>query len=310
VRPTSVGTFVLCVAMVSGQSIAAQEVTKPSVRMERRAGTAAATSSPAEQVDRSVVVRPDETDARDTRDRLVKLLRQYPPTLVQVLRADPSLLKNDAYLAPYPGLAGFLGQHPEVAHNPAYFVGDPWVFRENNALGDKLRFIDQTMAGIALLLGFLALIGVLAWLLKAFIDNRRWLSVSRVQSDLHMKLIDRFTSNEDLLAYIQTPGGRRFLEAVPIPLDAAPRATGAPVNRILWSIQAGLVAGLTGAGLLYSSAHLGASGGDLADISSLLFVVGMIGLAVGTGFVLSAAAAYFLSRRLGLFEPPVMAPHA
>jgi hypothetical protein len=305
VRPTSVWTFALCVAMVSGPSIAAQEATKPTVQVERRAG-----SVTTDQSDRSVFVRPDATDARDTRDRLVMLLRQYPPTLVQVLRADPSLLKSDAYLAPYPGLAVFLGQHPEVAHNPAYFVGDPGIFRENSALGDKLRFIDQTLAGIALLLGFLALIGVLGWLLKAFIDNRRWLRLSRVQSDAHMKLLDRFTSNEDLLAYIQTPGGRRFLEAAPIPLDAAPRATSAPVNRILWSIQAGLVAGLMGAGLLYSSAHLGAAGGDLADISSLLFVIGMIGLAAGTGFVLSAGAAYFLSRRLGLFEPPVMAPHA
>jgi hypothetical protein len=291
--------------MVSGPSIAAQEVTKPIAQAERRAGSATR-----DQADRSVLGRPDEPDARDTRDRLVMLLRQYPPTLVQVLRADPSLIKNDGYLAPYPGLAAFLTQHPEVAHNPAYFIGDPGVFREDSELGMKLRFIDQTMAGMALLLAFLALIGVLGWLLKAFIDNRRWLRVSRVQSEVHMKLLDRFTSNEDLLAYIQTPGGRRFLEAAPIPLDAAPRATSAPVNRILWSIQAGLVAGLTGAGLLYSSAHLGAGGGDFADISSLLFVVGMISLAVGTGFVLSAAAAYFLSRRLGLFEPPVMAPHA
>jgi hypothetical protein len=251
----------------------------------------------------------DEANARETRDRLVRILRQYPPTLVQVLRADPSLLKNDAYLAPYPGLAAFLAQHQEIAHNPAYFVGDPGVFREDSALGMKLRFIDQAMAGTAILIGFLGLISVLGWLLKTFIDERRWLRVSRVQSDVHMKLLDRFTSNEDLLTYIQTPAGRRFLEAAPLPLAAA-RTTSAPVSRILWSVQAGLVAGLAGAGLLYSSAHLAAGGGDLAEISSFLFVVGMITLAVGTGFVLSAVVAYFLSRRLGLFEPPVVAPNA
>ena len=43
---------------------------------------------------------------------------------------------------------------------------------------------------------------------------------------------------------------------------------------------------------------------------SLILGAGFLALAVGTGFVLSAAAAYFISRRLGLFEPPVMAPHA
>jgi hypothetical protein len=295
----------MVLAMVSRPSMAAQKTVRPLVRAEQSAG--AAETDPAARV----VVRPDEeANARDTRDRLVRLLRQYPPTLVQVLRADPSLLKNDGYLAPYPGLAAFLAQHPEVAHNPAYFVGDPGVFREDSALGMKLRFIDQAMAGTALLVGFLGLIGVLGWLLKTFIDDRRWLRASRVQSDVHMKLLDRFTSNEDLLAYIQTPSGRRFLEAVPIPLDAAPRTIGAPVNRILWSIQAGMVAGLAGAGLLYSSAHLAAGAGDFSEISSLLFVIGMIALAVGTGFVLSAVVAYFLSRRLGLFEPPVIAPHA
>jgi hypothetical protein len=302
VRSTNLQSVVVCLALLSGPLIAAQE---RAARVEPPAG-----SSATNQVERGVVVRPDETDARETRNRLSIILRQYPPTLVQVLRADPSLLKNDTYLAPYPGLAGFLAQHPEIAHNPAYFVGDPGVFREDNALGTKLRFIDQTMAGVAFLLGFLAVIGVLGWLLKTFIDDRRWLRMSRVQSDVHMKLLDRFTSNEDLLAYIQTPGGRRFLEAVPIPLDASPRAMSVPANRILWSIQAGLVGGFAGAGLLYSSNHVNVAGGDFAEISSLLFVIGMIALAVGTGFVLSAVAAYFFSKRLGLFEPAAMAPHA
>ena len=44
-----------------------------------------------------------------------------------------------------------------------------------------------------------------------------------MQYQVHNKLLDRFTSNEDLLAYVQTPAGRRFLESAPIPLqDEAP----------------------------------------------------------------------------------------
>ena len=62
-------------------------------------------------------------DAEETRQQLDQLLRQYPPSLAEVLRLDPSMLSNEAYLATYPGLAAFLAQHPEVAHNPAYFVG-------------------------------------------------------------------------------------------------------------------------------------------------------------------------------------------
>src|SRR3982074_387501 len=142
VRPTSLRIVVVCLALVSGPSIAAHETTRFSARTEGRAGSAAT-----DQVERSVVARMDETDARETRNRLVTILRQYPPTRVQVLRADPSLLRNDAYLAPYPGLARFLEQHPEIAHNPAYFVGDPGVFHEDNLLVMKRRSLDQALAG-------------------------------------------------------------------------------------------------------------------------------------------------------------------
>src|SRR5690348_4380280 len=71
------------------------------------------------------VIQVVDGNARETRDRLSRMLTQYPTTLAEVLRRDPTLLRNDAYLAPYPALAAFLGQHPEIAHNPAYFLGNP-----------------------------------------------------------------------------------------------------------------------------------------------------------------------------------------
>src|SRR5271155_2094262 len=61
-----------------------------------------------------LVVR--EQDARATSLALNQLMRRYPPALGQVLRLDPSLLTSQAYLAPYPELAQFLAQHPEIAH--------------------------------------------------------------------------------------------------------------------------------------------------------------------------------------------------
>src|SRR5450759_4261870 len=78
--------------------------------------------------------RADDENARDTRDRLINLLRQYPPSLSEVLRLDPSLLTNEAYLAPYPALAAFLKQHPEVAHNPSF---------------RKLVMVENMMTGFA-----------------------------------------------------------------------------------------------------------------------------------------------------------------
>jgi hypothetical protein len=60
-------------------------------------------------------------------------------------------------------------------------------------------------------------------------------------------------SNEDLLAYIQTPVGRRFLESAPLPIASAAQPPAAPFNRILWSGQAGLVLAAGGLGLLFVS---------------------------------------------------------
>jgi hypothetical protein len=118
-----------------------------------------------------------------------------------------------------------------------------------------------------------------------------------VQYEVHSKLLDRFTANEDLLAYMQTPAGRRFLESAPIQLPDEPRSMGAPFSRILWSVQAGVVLLLTGVGLLYVSSTF------IDEPAQLFMVLGVVALSLGGGFVVSAGAAYILSRKLGLLDP-------
>src|SRR5262249_61310485 len=61
-------------------------------------------------------------DADETRRQLEDVLRAYPSTLPRILRMDPTLLNNPDYLQPYPALTAFLTQHPEIKHNPAYFL--------------------------------------------------------------------------------------------------------------------------------------------------------------------------------------------
>src|SRR5580765_7084366 len=53
----------------------------------------------------------DERNAQDTKERLREIFQQYPPSVAQVLRLDPSLLTRADYLALYPTLANFLSQH-------------------------------------------------------------------------------------------------------------------------------------------------------------------------------------------------------
>ena len=93
------------------------------------------------------------------------------------------------------------------------------------------------------------------WLIKTLVDHRRWSRLSKIQTEVHNKVLDRMQSNEDLLAYIQTPAGKRFLESAPIPIES-PRSIGAPLGRILWSAQAGAVLTVLGLGIaLVSPQH-------------------------------------------------------
>jgi hypothetical protein len=238
-----------------------------------------------------------DSDSHDTREAFYSVLRRYPSQVGRVLKLDPSLMTNQSYLANYPALASFLSQHPEVAHSPDFYLVSIIVPEEGVRENGSERVWRTTMEGVTLFAVFAIAMGVLIWLVRTVIDHRRWSRVSKLQADVHNKLMDRFTANDDLLAYIQTPAGKRFLESAPLALDAGPRAVSAPVGRILWSVQVGLVLAAAGFGLQIVSRSIEKT------VSQPLFAMGILGVSLGAGFVLSAIVSYILSRKLGLWEP-------
>ena len=190
----------------------------------------------------AVAYESDRRNAEETRERLREVIEQYSPSLFEVFRHDPSLLRNDQYLASYPGLAAFLQQHPEVGHNPGYFVGEPQWSRNRDPRTATIDAWKETIEHFTVIGGLRLAAFVLTWLIRTLIDYRRWLRLTRIQTDAHTKLLDRLTSNDDLMAYIQSPSGRRFLESAPIALDGGgAKPVSAPVSRILMSLQAGVV---------------------------------------------------------------------
>jgi hypothetical protein len=248
----------------------------------------------------------DERTARDTRERLRVIFEQYPPSVAQVLRLDPSLLTKPDYLAPYPTLASYLSQHPEVAHNPVFFLGGPFNGQEYQGnRSQAVNAIENIFIGLEVLIGIVCAIFTLGWITRSAIEHRRWLRATKIQTDAHHKIVDRLSSNEDLLAYMQSPTGQRFLTAslgVPSAEAAPPQIVGAPFNRILWSVQAGIVLAAAGFGLLM------ARRGVIDEVAQPLQVISILAIALGIGFVASAFASYLLSRQLGLVQPHV--PHA
>jgi hypothetical protein len=233
-------------------------------------------------------------DAQQVKGELEDALRRHPPSLHHVLALDPSLLGNEPFLEPYPDVKAFVQAHPEIQRNPLFYLGSP----ENNRREDPSAEIWRNTLGD--LTGFVAggmVIGLLTWLIRTAVDYKRWSRLAKVQTEAHTKLLDRFTANEDLLRYIQTPAGSKFLESAPIPLDAGPRSVGAPMGRILWSVQGGVVLIAGGIGLQVIATR------SSAEAAQPLGAMGVLAIALGLGFAVSAAVSFLLSRRLGLIEP-------
>lgn len=245
------------------------------------------------------VVTVEQPDAHRTRGELSNLLERYPPALRGTLALDPNLIGNPSYLAPYPALQSFLTAHPEIAHNPSFYVGESSNSRPPQ--DHRAQVVDiwrDVLSDLAVFAGFGMAISVLVWLIRTIIDYRRWSRLARVQTDVHTKLLDRFTANNDLLAYIQSPAGSKFLESSPIKLDAGPRSVGAPLGRILWSVQGGLVLMAGGIGLQVVSGRV------MDDASQPLHALGVLGIALGLGLVISAIISFVISERLGLIAAP------
>ena len=251
--------------------------------------------------------RVEERDARETRQRLHDILSQYPPSVGYVLRADPTLMTKPDYLAPYPTLAAFLAQHAEVAHNPTFFIGDSPPEQGDGQRRQAAYVVESIFTSAIVLTGFLGFFTLVGWLVRVIVQHRTWLRASKVHSEAHAKLVDRLTSNEDLLAYVQSPAGQRAmgLMAAAHPMhDAVVQPVTAPVNRILWSMQAGVIVATVGIGLWIAKGHV------IEEASQPLYVVAMLAMALGVGFVLSSLVAYGLSRQLGLLDTEPRSTHA
>ncbi len=243
-----------------------------------------------------VTVLREQPDAHNTQRELGDLFRRLPPNLRSVLALDPTLLTNQAYLVPYPALAAFLSTHPEIARNPTFYVGNPDSERPPDTTAEIAHTWDNVVSETEATLAGIMAMCLIAWLIRSFIDYRRWGRVTRVQTEAHTKLLDRFSNNEDLLAYVNSPAGSKFLQSAPISLDSGPRSVAAPLGRILWTVQGGVVLVALGLGLEVVSRQ------SSYPVREPLHSLGILAMALGIGFVISAIISFVISQRLGLIE--------
>jgi hypothetical protein len=248
-----------------------------------------------------------EKDVSALQDQLLQLLR-VSPTLAEVVARDPSLLSNADYVnRTNPELGRFLQAHADIAHNPDFYLFNNLHSEQeqpSQTLERKLwpnmserrsSGIDQELVsdGIPFLV-FACVLGALLWLTKVLLENRRWNRIFKLQTDVHGRLIERFGTSQEVLTYMSTDAGKRFLEATPIAVGIErQQPVPSPVARVLTPLQIGVVMTLLGLGLLYLR-H------SLPEGSSALLVIGTVVLMPGLGFIISAGITWVLAKHLGL----------
>jgi hypothetical protein len=301
IRPRSVSRLLASIALPAILCAAIASAQTPPVAPRSQAATrpAALPAQPAPPI--------SDKDLAATQKKLIELLR-LSPTLTSVVARDPSLLANQEYVQRNnPQLGAFLAAHPEVARNPEFYLfthvhpddGSPdqaleravWPqFQPRRGGWDA----NDVVGPIAAMLAFACFLGALVWLIRQFLENRRWSRIFKLQSEVHGRLIDKFSSTQELASYMGTEAGRRFLEAAPIPVGFEPeQRVPNVVARVLTPLQIGIVLVLLGAGfLLLRNIH--------PDAHEAMLILGTIALMPGLGFIISAGITWVLAGRLGL----------
>jgi len=146
------------------------------------------------------------------------------------------------------------------------------------------------MRGNDILAFFFALsfLGFIAW--AVWLGARRRQAQAQAQTDLQHRLLDKFSSPQDIGEFLQTEGGRRFLQGLTTDRWH-------PGRRILLALQMGTVECLLGIALLC----LGFIYPMSRPAPHPAVISGLFLLAAGIGSLISAGISYRLSKAWGLF---------
>jgi len=250
--------------------------------------TAMAFQKPAAAAVSIAASEPTAEQIDQARGALDRFLDSHPEIQRDVIGDPNRIISDPNFMHDHPALQAFLDSHPLVKADPRAFVS-PELWRFENRRSDTEELLSWFIPFTVFVCCLLAVL----WVLRLVLENRRWNKSFKIHEEVHTKLIEKFASGQDLTAYMGSDAGRRLLEWTPPSIDAGPRGVPAAASRILWSIQAGLVLGLVGVGLLLIRDRV-------TDAVEPLLVFGTLGATIGAGFIVSAFVSYALSKHLGL----------
>jgi hypothetical protein len=136
---------------------------------------------------------------------------------------------------------------------------------------------------------FITLFSTIAFLVWTVFSTIRRAQIAKIQAGVQSKLLDKFSSGQELANLLQTEQGKKLLDSLAVTEQVK------PYGRILAAAQVGVILALAGAALLLLRKYV-------SGAYEVLLVVGALALAMGIGFIVSAAISYRLSKSLGLLN--------
>jgi hypothetical protein len=130
--------------------------------------------------------------------------------------------------------------------------------------------------------------GTFSWVVWVVFNTIRRYKVAKMQNEMHKRLLEKFSSGDQFLAFLQSEAGKKFLNSL-----TAEQTT--PYGRILSATSTGAVLIFLGASILVLRGRV--SGGQE---TFLVFGTVIVGIAIG--FLASALTSYLLSKSWGLLN--------
>jgi hypothetical protein len=140
------------------------------------------------------------------------------------------------------------------------------------------------MKDVAVLMVLMSAFATAAWAMYLAADTNKRQRRMKAQAELHGRLLDKFGSAQEVVAFLQTPSGAHFVDSLSGDREE-------PGNGVLRSTHRGIILAILSIGCLGLTRVYGWD-------NNPLLVVGVILLCLGIGFLVSAAVSHRLSQTL------------
>lgn len=240
----------------------------------------------------------------EEQQQLFNLLR-VTPILSNSVARDPFLLADQPYVArTNPALAQFLATHPDIQYSPGFYLfsdlgGDSgaryYLQQAARPESPNQRSIWNDLGPMLVIAVFVAAAFWIAVVLIRFaLEHSRWYRAFKGQTEIQSRLLDKFTTGEELTAYMATDAGRRMFQVPVTPVTSDGARPMGMLGRILMPLQIGVVLVFIGLGLQLLRLRFPNEDGLLA--------VGTVIIALGAGLGAAAGISWLMARRYGLLN--------